>query len=647
MAHHPVPPASGIKIVREALRDGAPLPNIGLRPPLRRSWERARAAGMRPGDAALFHHLVSAQEMRQVQNAYRPLIELAAPAMEHLWRSFRSPHWVVLLIDAKGTIVHSLGELEQAPRELRLPLRCGRRLLEGEFGTTAPAIVASEEEAIEVRGEEHFLDELCHFSCAAAPIFNLDGTIAGVLDVTGVNTPMDARALQRVCMAARSIEARMYEQSKDGLLVHLHEDPRFIGTPEQGLMLIGEDGSVLSANRTAREILGLPRNAQHLHLSQVLDEDAVRGLRHVRANATSAADAFLRSEIRSVYARNGAHLFTSVRAHAQSYSRARTSARAHPSEPDPKWLAAFERASRVLPHGVPVLLQGETGTGKEWFARALHEAHRPGKPFVAVNCGALAESLAESELFGYVEGAYTGSRKGGAMGRIEQAHRGTLFLDEIGDMPTHLQTRLLRVLQERSVVRIGGHEEVALDLLVISASHRDLAQMVAEKAFREDLYYRLDGLKVRLPSLRERQDIDLLIDASLRAAMVPGRPAARLPEGLRQRLHNCLWPGNIRQLRHALHVASLLADPGTDITEDMLPEGLLANLEEPPQEQSERPSATAMPQGSEERNSAPPSLDQIRRESISRAISEHSGNVSAAARSLQISRTTLYKHRNR
>ena len=312
--------------------------------------------------------------------------------------------------------------------------------------------------------------------------------------------------------------------------------------------------------------------------------------------------------------------------------------------PDPKWQTAFERASRVLPHGVPVLLQGETGTGKEWFARALHDAHRPGKPFVAINCAALAESLAESELFGYVEGAYTGSRKGGASGRIEQAHGGTLFLDEIGDMPAHLQTRLLRVLQERSVMRIGGHREFALDLLVVSASHRDLARMVEAKTFREDLYFRLNGLKVRLPPLRERQDIDALIDACLRAAVAQGESAARLPEVLRSRMHICAWPGNIRQLHHALQVACLLAGPGGVIEEDMLPEGLFADPIPDRFAQRTVPSTgdSALPPAEE---ASPPSLEGLRKDLIARALAKHDGNVSAAARSLRISRTTLYKHR--
>jgi transcriptional regulator of acetoin/glycerol metabolism len=609
---------------------------------LQRSWERTRAAGMRPGDKALFHHLVSAQEMRRVQEAHRPLIEIARPDMEQLWRSMRSPHWVVLLIDTQGTIVHSMGDDARAPRELRLPLRCGRRLLEGEFGTTAPAVAVREAQASEVRGEEHFLDELRHFSCAAAPIFDLDGKVTGVLDVTGIDVPMDARALERVCIATRSIEARMYEQATDGFLVRLHEDPRFIGTPSQGLLRVREDGSILCANGAAQDMLGLRPYQRNLHLSQLFDGEDLRGLQHL--GATVAA--------RTVHARSGARFFVHVSARTEPPRRTRTTVPSRPSGPDPAWTAAFERAGRVFPHGLPVLLQGETGTGKEWFARALHEAHRPGKPFVAVNCAALAETLAEAELFGHVEGAYTGSRKGGAAGRIEQAHGGTLFLDEIGDMPMHLQTRLLRVLQERTLTRIGGQQDIPLDLLVISASHCDLAQMVAARTFREDLYFRLNGLKTRLPALRDRQDLDLLIDACLHSAAPPGPPAARLPDALRRRLHECAWPGNIRQLRHVLHVACLLAGPDRDIDADMLPEELFANAPVDRVNQVEiNPAASAEipqePPAALEGASAPSSLSLMRHDLIARAIADQAGNVSAAARSLRISRTTIYKHLRR
>lgn len=570
-----------------------------------------------------------------MQDAHRPLIELAKPDMEQLWRSMRSPNWVVLLIDAQGTIVHSVGDDAQAPRELRLPLRCGRRLLETEFGTTAPAVVASEAAAIEVRGAEHFLDELRQFSCAAAPIFDLEGKVAGVLDVTGIGVPMDTRALERVCIATRSIEGQMYERSRDGFVVRLHEDPRFVGTPSQGLLLVREDGRILSANRTAQDMLDLSPRAPHEYLCELFDDDALHHLEHVGAG------------MRTLHARNGARFFTHVSSRAREPRRARIAPPHRPAGPDPQWLAAFERAGRVFPHGMPVLLQGETGTGKEWFARALHDAHRPGKPFVAINCAALTESLAEAELFGHVEGAYTGARKGGASGRIEQAHGGTLFLDEIGDMPLHLQTRLLRVLQERRLIRIGGHQEIPLDLLVVSASHCDLAKMVEARSFREDLYFRLNGLKVRLPPLRERQDLDLLIEACLRAAAPTGQATAHLPATLRDALHAFAWPGNIRQLRHALQVACLLAGPGGHITPDMLPEELFAEAH-PLQDVQDAGAVAEMSLALDSvavGDRRAPSLNRMRQELIARALAEHDGNVSATARSLGISRTTLYKYR--
>lgn len=633
-------PIQSLQLARRALAENAPLPDGVLPAHLHRSWERTRATGMRPDDQALFHHAVSYEEMSRIREAHHALIELAMGDLEALWRSMRSPHWVVLLTNTDGTIVHSIGHHELAPRELRLPLRCGRRLLEGEIGTNAPAIVSREPAAIEVRGGEHFLDELHRFSCAAAPIFDLNGQLAGVLNITGFDAPRDARVFNRVRMAALSIESRMYEQAKTGFLISLHEDPRFIGTPAQGLVLAREDGVVLSANRAAMDMLGIQgaelRSA--LQLSQVFDRDALQRLRDIRAPGECGTGATMAGAIHAV---NGAQFYCDVKAQPGTSKRGPSSARQRLRGPDPQWQTEFERASRVFTHGLPVLLQGETGTGKEWFARALHETHRPGKPFVAINCAALAEGVAEAELFGHVEGAYTGSRKGGASGRLEQANGGTLFLDEIGDMSATLQTRLLRVLQERSLTRLGSSQELKLDVLVVSATHRDLAELVSAGLFREDLYFRLNGLKVRLPALRERQDFDALIDACVDETAIDGRPA-RLPGDVRRLLQAYAWPGNLRQLRHALHVASLLAGSGGEISVDMLPEELRANGGGA---KSAKEIVTQASSHDAHNRNPMQSRDAVHREWIMRALAEHGGNISAAAKALGISRTTFYKYR--
>ncbi|WP_456047808.1 sigma-54-dependent Fis family transcriptional regulator [Advenella kashmirensis] len=228
--------------------------------------------------------------------------------------------------------------------------------------------------------------------------------------------------------------------------------------------------------------------------------------------------------------------------------------------------------------GVPVLLYGETGSGKEVLARAVHDrSPRRDGPFVAVNCASLPESLIESELFGYRAGAFTGAQRQGRSGKILQAHGGTLLLDEIGDMPLALQARLLRVLDERKVTPLGADASVDVDIQLISASHRNLTDLVAKGQFREDLYYRLNGVEIRLPPLRERQDKRQLIEAILQEEA--GKPVVLSDQALKI-LMQYVWPGNLRQMRHVLRTMAVLAE-GTIIGVEHLP-GPLADQHSQP-----------------------------------------------------------------
>ena len=285
-----------------------------------------------------------------------------------------------------------------------------------------------------------------------------------------------------------------------------------------------------------------------------------------------------------------------------------------------------------------VLIQGETGSGKELVAQAIH-SERPGsagKPFVAVNCGAIAESLLESELFGHEEGAFTGARRGGHAGLVEAAHGGTLFLDEIGEMPLTLQTRLLRVLEERQVVRVGGTRPIPVEVRFVSATHCDLEQRVREGRFRADLFYRLAVLRLALPPLRERrEDIAPLAGWCLKNALASlgARPVA----DLRAQVQACApllaahaWPGNVRELRNLMQRLALYlaAQPLQALTPQFLlavaPElGTAAGLPPPALPAAARPAPEA--------------------ESASQALARFQGNRAAAARHLGISRTTLWR----
>jgi len=291
---------------------------------------------------------------------------------------------------------------------------------------------------------------------------------------------------------------------------------------------------------------------------------------------------------------------------------------------------AVDRAHCILDKPIPLLIQGESGVGKDMFAKAFHASSaRAGAPFVALNCAAIPEHLIESELFGYAGGAFTDARKEGATGKLVQANGGTLFLDEIGDMPMSLQVRLLRVLQERVVVPLGGVQSIPVDTALICATHRQLQDAVAQGRFREDLYFRINGLTVTLPPLRERTDILAVADAML-AECAPGR-SLRLSQQVRALFLGHPWPGNLRQLNNAIRVAVALLDDGESvISVDHLSEEIIET-------------ATEVPIGPRALNAQGSNLRDMTRSAIDDALASTGGNVSAAARLLGISRNTLYR----
>ena len=315
---------------------------------------------------------------------------------------------------------------------------------------------------------------------------------------------------------------------------------------------------------------------------------------------------------------------------------------------DPHMLRNIRCAHRIADTNVSVLIQGPTGSGKEAFAHAMHLASgRAGRPFIAVNCAAIPETLIESELFGYKPGAFTGARREGLRGRIVQSSGGTLFLDEIGDMPLALQSRLLRVLEEREVVPLGSEGAIAVDLHVLAASHRNLREMIARGAFREDLYYRLNGITLELPALRERTDKERLIQHALAAETGNGRPAAIERDAL-QRLLTYSWPGNIRELRNVIRTALAICEGGVVRGMDLpreIRDGESLHEERPDAISGHLPPPLPASAGGSLEDSAPPCnrLQAAERAALLRAMEELHGNMSRVAAELGVSRNTLYR----
>jgi transcriptional regulator with PAS, ATPase and Fis domain len=310
---------------------------------------------------------------------------------------------------------------------------------------------------------------------------------------------------------------------------------------------------------------------------------------------------------------------------------------------DARMAEAVRRAARVEGKNIPLLILGESGVGKELFAKAFHGGgpQRDGA-FVAVNCAAIPEHLIESELFGYVGGAFTGARREGHAGKLRQANGGTLFLDEIGDMPLALQSRLLRVLQERNVTPLGSAKTLPVTFSLISATHFGLLEAVRSGTFREDLFYRINGLAVTLPPLRERTDLHRLVRIILDMEVAGQRTVAVAPDVLAF-FERYAWPGNLRQLHNTLRVAlALLEDDESVITAGHLPEELFAMESDGDEQPRPPPAARTRPVPAGEA-AAPGSLRTIEQRSIEEALAEEGGNVSAAARRLGISRNTLYR----
>lgn len=593
-----------------------------LAPHISRSWRRSRPMDSDGPDTAPLP-LVRLQERRE--QAMR-LLDCALPELDSLAEHAVGNGCVVILSDASGLILNEIGSPDFLPKAERFALMPGVEWSEHCRGTNAIGTALAEREALMVLGGEHYLAQNGGLGCAAAPILTGRGEVAGVLDISGEAMRVNQHALGLVRMAAQQVEHRLMLAGAQGHLLRFHRRPALLGTAREGLVVV-EDGRIVAANPAALVMLGNTwEGLLDRHVEPLLGRGWSR-LEHQRGLITLPDGQQIAATVERAERPGRSGLAGS----------ARPAAPAHADSPEPADVLAplLRQAVRVLNEGLPVLLSGETGSGKDVFARRLHAAGRRSQgPFVAINCAALPEHLIEAELFGYDEGAFTGARKRGTPGRIREAHGGILFLDEIGDMPLVLQSRLLRVLEERCVVPLGGGQPVAVDFDLVSASHRDLAAMVVAGSFRNDLLYRVDGYRVALPALRERADRRALIkqlfgELGGRAKQLTLEPAAL------DRLAADAWPGNVRELCSVLRSLTALADTGDSIGVDRLPVRIGASVLPKPPMVASASNASAQP------------LADMAREAFDQTLEACDGNVAEAAARLGVHRSTVYRHLGR
>ena len=647
-------PALALRQARQQLLAHGECPPGAVSERLAHSWRRSLAAGLLPsGRPGPVEHL-SSGVLRQTLSHHHVLLAHSRPVMEYLFEQVRHSQSVVVLADPRGTLMHTLGDAEFLGKAERVALACGASWHEEQRGTNAIGTALAERGAVQIHGAEHFMERNGFLTCAASPIFSATGDVMGILDISGDHRSGSAHTLGLVSTAARMIENRLLVAgAKRGLRLHLHAQPEGIGTVAEGIVALSDDGWIVGANRAALGLLRLTLADVGSRLLEQLVETPLQALRmhHQRR-------AHLPMALRL---RNGATVFAQVHADVSTVGTAVTSSAAsgvplvdvsadtlaHKGDTDTRWQAAAAKARKVFDKAIPVLIQGESGVGKELFARALHASStRHAAPFVAINCAAIAESLVEAELFGYTGGAFTGARKEGSLGRLREAQGGTVFLDEIGDMPLALQTRLLRVLQERKVTPVGSGKAVDVDFALVCATHCKLREAAEAGRFREDLYYRINGMTVQLPALRERDDFYALTQRLLQDAMPGGPPGLAVAPDLLARLARYAWPGNVRQYANLLRTATAMLEPGEDcIGWQHLPDDLQEILRAPASLEPHGNFSTAanpVP-GLSPNLHSPHNLQALSQLTIQQAVESSRGNLSQAAKRLGISRQTLYR----
>jgi len=586
---------------------------------LARSWQRSLNIGLRPGGRCPVADNLEQQAVKALRERHQALLVHARPIMQYLCEQLSGSHNMVVLADPDAILIDTCGDTDFLDRAAQVALTTGALWSEQHRGTNGIGTALAEHSAIQVSGAEHYLERNSFMTCASAPIFSATGQLIGIVDISGDHGSDAPPTLGLVRTAAQMIENHILIADHEHHHLHLHAHRQGLGTVAEGIVLVSDNGRIVGGNRAGLALLGLAwADLGGVALDAVLGVPLDEVLARQSTQQMRLADdslAFARC-VPVKRARHGTDIAPTIRRDA--LARLDTG--------DLRWRKAGERVRKVLGKPIALLIQGESGVGKEYFARAAHESGpRRSGPFVAINCAALPESLIESELFGYRPGAFTGGRRDGYTGLLRQADGGTLFLDEIGDMPLALQTRLLRVLQDREITPLGSGKPAPVDFALISASNRVLADEVEQGRFRADLYYRINGLSIALPPLRERTDLDGLM-ARMLEHLEPARHLSLHP-GLMEQLRHYPWPGNLRQLANVLRTACALLDEDDDcIGWQHLPEDLQAQLH-------------ALPAPSP----APQSLQALSHAAIASAVEDCGGNISQAARVLGISRQTVYR----
>jgi transcriptional regulator of acetoin/glycerol metabolism len=620
-------------------------PRMPVRPLVLESWIRCREAGVDPYTETP-PPVISAAELARLKHRNRDLIDISRPVMEMIEISVRGTGFIVTLADRQARVLETMGDqeiLEMAGRRKYVPgcLRDSRH-----SGTNAIALALEEGQPVQLTGAEHYNIHYHSWTCSSAPIRDPEERIIGLITLSGRSIGRHKHTLALVTTSAKTIETQLRErafiekeQRLNTMLTRIYD------SLTDGFMAVDNTLEITHLNSTAARMLGV--EAPETVVGRRLDEVAL--LDEALIETFESRERFDPGEIpfktpggfktymcrvdpiqNPSYKLMGViitmsekrQMFDMVRKISGNYAKYEFD---DIKGEDPELKRQVELARIASKTASRVLLIGESGTGKELFAHAIHShSSRRNEPFVAISCAAIPRDLIESELFGYIGGAFTGARQKGMVGKFELAHRGTLFLDEINGLPLELQGKLLRVLQQNEILRLGDSRPIAVDVRVIAASNMDLLDEVENGNFQEALYYRLNVVEIFIPPLRRRKkDIERLARHILeRHCRDTATGVSEITGEAVEKLTAYDWPGNIRELENICERALLLSQ-GEPIGPQHLPLR--------PRRRTETGADRAL------------SLHQSSRETVEATLEQYGGNVSRAARVLKIARSTLYR----
>ena len=615
---------------------------------IRQSWMRCdREFGLDPGQPPSACVLDSSA-IRAHQGQIEEFLQVARTGMEAFYKQISSLNYVMLLTDGEGVTVDYIGDRKYDHEAKQAGLYLGTSWKERYAGTNAVGTCLSTGKPIICHKTDHFYAANIDLTCTAAPIFAPDGNLLAILDVSSMSSPLAKEsqflALQLVMMHAKMIESANFLSHFSGhWILRYAKTPVFVDVNKENLIAIDGDGTILGATQAAVNELNGGSSVKDVIGNSISEhfETSVDDLFSVASDSVNLIN-------NTIKVRGAGELFymditpptgKSVSKKKAGFLSGHRNAFAWIAGEDKLMQASISKARRFADQNLNIIISGETGTGKELMARAIHNSSvRSIKPFVAINCAAIPESLIESELFGYEQGAFTGGSKKGKKGLIMQSDGGTLFLDEISDMPLNLQSRLLRVLAEKEVLALGAEKPKRADLHVISASHKDLRVLIGRGGFREDLYYRLNGATLELPALRHRQDISFVVANIVAEESKVRRANFQVSAEVLKIFERYPWPGNCRQLRNVLQFAMALTDDGIIKAND-LPDEIRSAL--PGNEPSPLAALTGvdlLPQKDASEDGYP-----MQAKTLIELLQKHKWNITDVALELNLARSTVYR----